>query len=113
MNLFKLVLIYVLFLGFCLAKVDLNSASKDELMSLNGVGSAKAEAIIEYRKHSKFNTINDLKRVKGFGPKVFDKLKDDIEVISDKMQETEQKNKEIRNKSITHEDKKGDKMEEE
>ncbi|HAZ6023619.1 TPA: ComEA family DNA-binding protein, partial [Staphylococcus aureus] len=57
-------------------KVNLNTASVSELMSVPGVGQAKANAIVEYRnQQGAFQEIDDLKKVKGFGSKTFDKLK--------------------------------------
>ncbi|MEN0125112.1 ComEA family DNA-binding protein [Staphylococcus aureus] len=56
-------------------KVNLNTASVSELMSVPGVGQAKANAIVEYRnQQGAFQEIDDLKKVKGFGSKTFDKL---------------------------------------
>ncbi|MEK5761141.1 helix-hairpin-helix domain-containing protein, partial [Acinetobacter variabilis] len=43
---------------------------------LSGVGEKKAQAIVEYRnKNGKFNSIEDLQKVKGIGPKLFEKNK--------------------------------------
>lgn len=57
--------------------VDLNSAESAELETLPGIGPAKAEAIIEYRKtNGPFKTIEDLKEISGIGEKTFEKLKD-------------------------------------
>lgn len=64
--------------SLAMAAINLNTATKEELMSLNGIGSAKADAIIEYRKANKFNSIDDLKNVNGIGEKTFDNLKDEI-----------------------------------
>lgn len=63
------------------AAVDLNTASKQELETLKGVGPAKADAIIEYRKKSGgFKSVNDLDNVPGFGEKTVESLKKEVTV---------------------------------
>lgn len=48
-------------------KVDLNKASAKELMKVKGLNSARAKAIVSYRKkHGDFKSVDDLKMVKGF-----------------------------------------------
>jgi len=62
------------------ARVDINSAGADELAKLPGVGPAKARAIIEYRSEAPFQKPEDLRKVKGIGDKLYDRLKDQIRV---------------------------------
>ena len=55
--------------------IDINSADKAELSSLNGIGDKKAEAIITYRKGKCFKSVSDLVEVKGIGKKLLEKNK--------------------------------------
>ncbi len=62
-------------------KLSINTATKEELMSLNGIGESKAKAIIEYRNsNGLFNSIEDIKNVTGIGEGLFAKIKDYITV---------------------------------
>ncbi|MBQ2901362.1 MAG: helix-hairpin-helix domain-containing protein [Agathobacter sp.] len=62
-------------------KVNINTASKEELMTLPGIGEAKALAIISYRQENgAFSSIEELKQVEGIKDGVFSKMKDDIEI---------------------------------
>jgi len=64
-----------------LAAININTATKDELVALPGIGPAKAQAIVDYRKaHGPFKTVEELKDVKGIGAKRFEKLKPDLAV---------------------------------
>ena len=65
-----------------LAAVNINTATKDELVALPGIGPAKAQAIVDYRKaHGPFKTVEELKDVKGIGAKRFEKLKGELTVV--------------------------------
>lgn len=60
-------------------KVNINTADLSTLQTLNGVGPATAQKIIDYRTaNGKFKTIEDLKKVSGIGEKTFAKFKDQI-----------------------------------
>lgn len=62
-------------------KISINTASKDELMKLDGVGESKALAIIEYRNtNNGFKTLEELMNVSGIGDKAYNKIKDNIKL---------------------------------
>lgn len=61
-------------------KLDLNTATLAELDELPGVGRKKAEAIVARRKVQPFQRVTELLRVKGFGPKLFRRVRPFIEV---------------------------------
>jgi len=80
----KLALTLLLILFFAtaaLAKVNINTAGADELVTVNGIGKVKAEAIVAYRTaNGPFKTVDDLAKVKGLGGKNLEKIKNDITV---------------------------------
>ena len=55
--------------------ININTASLDLLTSIPGIGESKAKAIIEYRENNKFNTIEDIQNVSGFGSKLYEQIK--------------------------------------
>lgn len=61
-------------------KVNINNASKEELMTLPNIGDKRADSILEYRESNKFETIEDIKNVNGIGDKFYQSLKDLITV---------------------------------
>ncbi len=58
--------------------VNINTASAEELMSLNGIGEKTAEAIIEYRKSTPFEKPEEIMNVKGIGEKKYENNKNSI-----------------------------------
>ena len=62
-------------------KVNINTASKEELLTVTGIGESKANAIIKYRQdNGEFKTIEDIKNVTGIGDSLFEKIKEYITV---------------------------------
>lgn len=59
-------------------KININTATKDELTSLNGIGEATANKIINYRNKNKFREIEDIMNVPGIGEAKFSNIKDYI-----------------------------------
>lgn len=62
-------------------RVSLNSATLEDLMTLPGIGEAKASAILEYREaHGSFQEIEELLQVSGIGESLFERLKDKVKL---------------------------------
>jgi competence protein ComEA len=62
-------------------KINLNSASSEQLQSIPGIGPATAKNILDYRaKVGKFNKIEEIINVKGIGEKKFQQIKDRIAI---------------------------------
>lgn len=62
-------------------KVNLNTATKEQLMTLRGIGEAKAEDILRFREEKGlFQSIEDIKKISGIKDAAFQKIKDDITV---------------------------------
>ncbi len=62
-------------------KININTATLEELQTLTGIGEAKAQAIIEYRsQNGKFSSTEDIKNVNGIGEALFEKIKNNITV---------------------------------
>lgn len=59
-------------------KININTATKDELTTLNGIGEATANKIINYRKNNPFKEIEDIMNVPGIGEAKFNNIKEDI-----------------------------------
>lgn len=74
-------MLVLFFVTAAFAKVNINTATADELAGLNGIGKAKAEAIVAYRTtNGNFANVEDLTKVKGIGEKIIEKIKPEITV---------------------------------
>lgn len=61
--------------------ININTATLDELMQLDGIGEVKGRAIIAYREeHGSFASVSELLNVKGIGEKTLEKLRDNVTV---------------------------------
>ncbi len=67
--------------GITQGKININQATLAELDSLPGIGAEKAQAIIDFRTNNgNFASIEDLLSVPGFGPSIFESIKELIDV---------------------------------
>ncbi|WP_295746103.1 helix-hairpin-helix domain-containing protein [uncultured Limosilactobacillus sp.] len=61
--------------------VNLNTATKEQLTTITGIGDKKADLILAYRQqHGQFSRVEDLKNITGFGDKTIAKIKDQLSV---------------------------------
>ena len=70
----KYLVILSLLTSFVFAVVDINTATKEELISLKKIGPKKADKIIAYRKTNCFENLKALKHVKGIKKKQMKKI---------------------------------------
>lgn len=77
-----LVLFFLLFFATAaFAKININTATAQELTALPGIGPAKAEAIIKHREaNGPFKTVDELNDVKGIGNKILENIKNEVTV---------------------------------
>jgi competence protein ComEA len=69
------------FTGAAYGAVNINTATQAELETLQGIGPAKAKAIIDHRKkNGAFRSADDLEKVNGIGPATLKRLRKDIAV---------------------------------
>ena len=61
--------------------VNINNATKEELVTLPGIGEAKAQNIINYRmKNGKFISVEELKKVSGISEEIYNKIKELVRI---------------------------------
>jgi competence protein ComEA len=74
----KKTLLTLLALAVSAFALDINTASAEEFVKVKGIGAKKAERIISYRtEHGKFNSIDELKNIKGIGEKIVSIIKEE------------------------------------
>ncbi|MEO6563438.1 MAG: helix-hairpin-helix domain-containing protein [Nitrosospira sp.] len=81
MKLFLLIIALFVFTGGAHAAVNINTATQAQLETLQGIGPAKAKAIVDHRKkNGPFKSPNDLEKVNGIGPGIMKRVRKDITV---------------------------------
>ncbi|MDU7500482.1 MAG: helix-hairpin-helix domain-containing protein, partial [Streptococcus thermophilus] len=62
-------------------KINLNTATSEQLQTISGIGAKRAEDVIAYREsHGGFQSVDDLKNVSGIGDKTLDKIRESLYV---------------------------------
>ena len=93
----KLVMLLGLSASFLFAQINLQTASKEELMAIKGIGDKKADQIIEYRKTNTISNPDDLKNIKGFGDSIVGEVKKENSVDKKVEAIKDEKKKELNN----------------
>lgn len=93
------------FTAVSLFAMNFQTASKDELMTIKGIGEKRASAIMKYRKTNKLKSATDLKGVPGIGDEISDNAKRglknaDRKVVSKKAKSTTKKRATSKAKSV-------------
>ena len=72
---------WVVMTGSVLAQLDINKASPEQLDGLKGIGPAKAQAMVDYRRqHGPFKSVDELQNVPGIGPATLKDIRKDVTV---------------------------------
>lgn len=81
MKKFLFIIVSLLSFSWALAQVNINTATAQELQTLNGIGPSKAAAIVEYRNaNGPFKSPEDIKNVRGIGNGIYQKISSEITV---------------------------------
>ena len=99
----KLVLLLGLCASFLFAQINLQTATKDELMGIKGIGEKKAEQIIEYRKTNTIKNPEDLKNIKGFGDSIVGNIKETNSVSKENINKKAESIKDEKKKELNNE----------
>jgi competence protein ComEA len=78
----KILFFMALSVSFLFSAINVQTASKDELMCIKGIGEKKANAILKYRKSKKLKSIDELIEIKGFGKGIIANVKKSIKSVA-------------------------------
>ena|SRR5688572_2853217 len=80
-KIFLLMAIWFALSGVAVAVVNINTATKEELMTVKGIGEKRAQEIIDYRKkNGNFKSVDDLEKVPGVGPGLMKQIRPEVTV---------------------------------
>ena len=106
----KKILFSMIFLGSFLSALNLQTASKKELMCIKGIGEKKASSILKYRESQTLESANDLLVIKGFGKILVKNVKNEVKSL--KCSRKKSIKKAIAKKTSTKKIKNSEKLEE-
>jgi competence protein ComEA len=98
----KLIVLLGLGASLLFAQINLQTASKEELMAIKGIGPKKAEQIIEYRKTNTISTPEDLKNIKGFGDSIVGEVKKENSVSKENLDKKVEAAKDEKKKELNN-----------
>lgn len=77
----RIFLIALFLFSSAFSAININKANSAQLQTINGIGPAKAQEIIKYRKaRGGFKTVDELVNVNGIGPKTVDRIRSQVSV---------------------------------
>ncbi|MDZ7818868.1 MAG: helix-hairpin-helix domain-containing protein [Aliarcobacter sp.] len=98
----KIVALLMLCVSFMFAALNLQTATKEELMAIKGIGDKKADQIIEYRKTNKINSAEDLRNIKGFGDSIVSNVEKENGITKEKVnKKSDDMKKEMKKENLT------------
>jgi len=78
----KILLLMGMSVSLLFSAINLQTASKKELMCIKGIGEKKAEALLKYRKKHTLESPEDLMNIKGFGKGIIRNVKQEIQSVA-------------------------------
>lgn len=88
----KLFMLIIFLFVYANASLNLQTATKEELMSIKGIGEKKALLILQYRESNTIKSVDDLRNIKGFGDTIINNIKNDSRFNESKKEDKEAKN---------------------
>jgi len=78
----KILFFMVLSVSFLFSSINVQTATKDELMCIKGIGEKKVATFLKYRKSHQLKSVDDLLEIKGFGKGIISNIKSNIKSVA-------------------------------